>query len=124
VQGARRDCGPDRVGFRFNRHYALESGYEGVFLQGVAINGGYIDGYGFLPLGRRSSVSLFATAGASYVNSVYINGVGYSASAFGVRGGGGVEWKLSDTWAVRAAVRYQTTVIDAVTLTAGFAVRF
>jgi opacity protein-like surface antigen len=123
AQGSRAGTFNAGVGFRFNKHYAIEAGYEGVFLQGIAINGGYVDAYGYLPLGRRSSVLLFATAGASYVDSVYINGRGYSASAFGVRGGGGIEWKMSDTWAVRAAVRYQTTVIDAVTVTAGFTLR-
>ncbi|MEJ0042800.1 MAG: hypothetical protein WDM81_11590 [Rhizomicrobium sp.] len=80
--------------------------------------------YGFLPLGRRSRVSLFSTIGASYISSVYIGGTGYYASAFGVRGGGGIEWQLTDRWAVRAAVRYQTTVVNAVVTSAGFTMRF
>lgn len=83
-------------GYQIDRHYAIEGGYSGLFVQGASAHGGYVDLYGFLPLGRRSRVSLFSTIGAAYVSSVVLGGSIYSASAVGVRAGGGIEWHLTD----------------------------
>ncbi len=111
-------------GYQIDRHYAVEGGYAGVFVQGASANGGYVDLFGFLPLGRHSRVSLFSTVGASYVSSVVLGSTIYSASAFGVRAGGGIEWHLSDKWAVRGALRYENTIVDSTVASLGFVVRF
>jgi hypothetical protein len=112
------------VGYQLNRYYAIEAGYEGVYVDNVTANGGYVDGYGYLPLGRHSKVALFSTVGASYIDSVYIGSYGFAASAVGVRAGGGIKWQFTDKWAMRATVRYESTITSAAVATLGFTVRF
>jgi hypothetical protein len=112
------------AGYRFNRYFALEGGYSGIFVQGASAHGGYVDAYGYLPLGRHSRLSLFGTVGGAYVGSVLLNGSAYSASASGVRGGGGVEWRFSNRWALRGTVRYQSVLESSVVTSVGFTFRF
>ena len=103
-----------------NRHYGIEAGYVGVFANSSTLSGGYVDAYGYLPLGRR--VSLFATGGAAYVNSSYAPAFGYIRNQLGVRAGAGAEWRLSDNWTLRTAIRYQSAITSAAAVTAGIIV--
>ena len=112
------------VGYRFNRYFGIEGGYTGIFVDSVSASGGYIDTYGYLQLGSHSSLSLFGTAGASYIAAAYMGGRGYSASAFGLRGGGGIECRLTESWTLRTAVRYQSTLTKAAVVSLGVTLHF
>ena len=111
------------IGYRFNRYFAVEGGYSGLFDRDATANGGYLNAYGYIPLDHRSRFLLFGTVGGTYIGSVSLGNNFYSASSSGVQGGGGFEWRISRSWSVRAAVRYQTAIVDGVTSSVGFSVR-
>jgi outer membrane protein with beta-barrel domain len=112
------------LGYRFNRYFAIEGGYSGLFDRDVSAHGGYADVYRYIPLDRNTRFSLFGTAGVIYISSVATGGSFYSASASGVRGGGGFEWRIGHRWAVRAAVRYQNAIANSVVSSVGFSFQF
>ncbi len=110
------------IGYRLDRYFAIEGGYAGVFADGSA-SGAYIDGFVYQPLGYHSPLSVFATAGASYIASGYQGGYGYATHDFGFRGGAGVEWQFNNLWALRAAARYQSTIKSSAAISLGLTVR-
>jgi hypothetical protein len=112
------------LGYRFDRYFAIEAGYSGLFDRDASAHGGYVDAYGYIPFDRETRFSLFGTVGGTYIGSVATGGSFYSTSASGVRGGGGFEWRIGRRWAVRAAVRYQNEIANSVVSSVGFSFQF
>jgi len=109
--------GDINVGWQINRHYAIEMGLT-IGAATITDGDGYsvsaaiaeftFDGYGFLPLGRGSRVSLFGTAGLTSVGLAASDGYDtVSAHGAGVRAGAGLDWRFSRDMHFRAAARYQ-----------------
>lgn len=109
-------------GWQISRYYALE---VGLTTGAESISDGYggsvvaaiaeltADGYGFLPLGRRSNVSLFATAGVASIGLAERDYYGdqVSASGAGLRAGAGLDWSVSRHSHLRLTGRYQSVNI-------------
>jgi len=109
------------LGWQFDRFYSVELNVTAAGARaeddygdtyGVAVASVTVDGYGFLPLGRFSPVSLFATAGlgsAAVAASDGYETAGVSGAT--VRAGGGIDWRVSYRAHLRLTGRYQTVSI-------------
>jgi opacity protein-like surface antigen len=109
------------IGYRFNRFYGIELGYTyagatatddfgdsaSIYAEEVTI-----DVMGYLPLGRRSPVSLFSTIGVGYTYGTaevdtYFGSAWASAWGPEFRVGAGIEYRVTDNIGIRTMVRYQ-----------------
>jgi opacity protein-like surface antigen len=117
------DGGGSGFGWRIDRHFGLQGGFQYSRKSGVDLTNGYVEALALLPLGSR--FSLYGSIGGAYATaSTSFRGTTVSISQSGYRAGVGLEYWLARRWAIRAGFHRQNAggVSDDVGL--GVAYRF
>lgn len=122
ADGANLNGGSVHFGYR-GRFAGFESGAGYASLSGVGFTSGYVELQSYLPIGTRLSV--VAGAGGAYA-SASASAFGYTISRtnFGWRAGGGIEYRFTNAWALRAMAHYQTPLANATDYTIGLSYRW
>ena len=105
------------AGWRFNRYYSVEAGYNYDVASthdkgndfNATVQSGAIDGIGYLPFGGNSPLALFGDVGAAvfFVNNQSPLITHGNHTRFGGRAGGGLQYQFDDDLGVRLSGRYE-----------------
>lgn len=99
--------------YQIDRYVGAEAAYEGAYGKSISLNGAYAVLGIYLPFGS-TGFEAFANGGGAVLSGETPISNGFVARwDAGLVANAGVDYRLTSSWSIRAAYRYQTALADA-----------